>query len=208
MSQNTGRGALVEQAVRRRDEAERASSRPRRPARCPAARIAEVERRRCRSRPRDTCVAPSRPRRRLRSNAASRGPSDEPAASAASRAPAPPRGSPMSGRASGISVAHAIERERRRPARAGQHAGLERVDERLPARLDDVLGDADRAPGVAGRRVASSSTRVTAPVPLRSSRMRTLKFDELDVAQVRVALGERAVAVPSRARSPGRCPRR
>ena len=43
-------------------------------------------------------------------------------------------------------------RARVRSRAAGQHARLERVDERLPARLDDVLGHADRAPGVACRR--------------------------------------------------------
>ena len=46
----------------------------------------------------------------------------------------------------------------------------------LPGGRDDVLGDADRAPHLASPSEASSSTRVTAPVPLFSSRMRTLKL--------------------------------
>ena len=60
-----------------------------------------------------------------------------------------------------------------RPRRTMQHAVLDRVDERLPAGLDDVLGDADGAP--LPRRRSSMSTRVTAPVPFASSRTRTLK---------------------------------
>ena len=50
---------------------------------------------------------------------------------------------------------------------------LQRVDQRLPGGLDDVLRDADRPP-LALPSVESSRTRVTAPVPWASSRIRTL----------------------------------
>src|SRR5215218_1695688 len=54
---------------------------------------------------------------------------------------------PASARAVGSAVARALDA-------TGQHARLERVYERFPARLDDVLGHADRAPGLdAVRRV-------------------------------------------------------
>src|SRR3954452_10403740 len=82
---------------------------------------------------------------------------------------------PMTGRARGTASSadrvmsprrHGRRRARARPSRrspgaaepdraparvvhaARQHAGLERVHEGVPARLDDVLADADRAPGV------------------------------------------------------------
>ena len=65
-------------------------------------------------------------------------------------------GSPSTGRASGITSSAALTRAPlRAPAgapRARQHAGLERVHQRVPARLDHVLVHADRAPRVACRR--------------------------------------------------------
>ena len=77
---------------------------------------------------------------------------------------------------------------------------LERVDERLPRGRDDVLGDADRAPDVLRRRRRRSARVIVASVPCVSSRMRTLKFDELDVGEVRVDLGDRRRAARCRAR--------
>ena len=48
------------------------------------------------------------------------------------------------------------------------------VDERVPARLDDVLVHADGGPVPAVPSAVSTSTRVIAPVPCEPSRMRTL----------------------------------
>ncbi len=58
-----------------------------------------------------------------------------------------------------------------------------RVGQRLPARLDDVLADADRGPTAIAVRTHRSSTRVTAWVPLIESRIRTLKSVSLTLGQ-------------------------
>ena len=73
---------------------------------------------------------------------------------------------------------------------ARQHAGLQRVHERVPARLDHVLVHADRAPGV--RAVGGVEQHA------RDRRRRLglvedadLVVDELDVGEVRIGLGDR-----------------
>ena len=135
-------GALVEQAVGGGDEAEGAGQDL--VAGAPAERPhPEVQRRWCRWRPRPR----PRPRARRPARARSAPPSAPARAgpSAAPPAPAPPpaRRSPA-GRAgcarSATSAPRSLERV------------LQRVDQRLPGGLDDVLGDADRAPLAARRR--------------------------------------------------------
>src|SRR3954452_17775688 len=115
------------------------------------------------------------------------------ALSEAPRARAPPRarlspaarqGSRSAGRRSGGAAACVIAAPR-------QHAGLERVDERVPARLDHVLRHADRAPGVdAVGRVEQHARHGAGALLLVEDAH--LEVDELDVAQVRVALADRA----------------
>ena len=54
-----------------------------------------------------------------------------------------------------------------------------------------MFSDTPIVPQVSWPSLASSSTRVTAPVPLRLVEDADLEVDELDVAQVRVALADR-----------------
>ena len=75
-------------------------------------------------------------------------------------------------------------------ARVRTHAGLERVDQRVPAGLDHVLVDADRAPRVGAVGGVEQHARGGAGrLPLVEDA--DLVVDELDVAQVRVALADR-----------------
>ena len=110
-------------------------------------------------------------------------------------APAPRR--PRTGRAIGIDSSSALTRADGVPraprggARAArQHPGLQRVDQRVPGRLDDVLVDADRAPRVRPvGRVEQHARRRAGRLPLVEDA--DLVVDEADVAQVRVALADR-----------------
>ena len=162
-------GALVEEAVGGGDEAERARD-DLVPPSPPHRAHAEVKRGRA-ARHGDR-IARRRARRRNRcSKRSSIGPSDSRPERSTSSTSSSSRW-PMSGCASGIclqrprcpgaAASGRLDRRERRPcAAAGRaprlHRVLERVDERLPARLDDVLRDADRAPGVAGRRTHRSA---------------------------------------------------
>src|SRR5919204_2748764 len=70
------------------------------------------------------------------------------------------------------------------------NTGFERVHERVPARLDHVLVDADRAPRVAAVGGVEQHPRGGAGgLPLVEDA--DLVVDELDVAQVRIALADR-----------------
>src|SRR3954469_11907806 len=134
-----------------------------------------------RARPRASPRTPARTRRAA--GRATDAPSGAPRARApprARRAAAGPRGSRGGGR--GPAGARGL-------AAAGQHAGLERVDERLPARLDHVLGDADRAPRVdAVGGVEQHARDGAGALPLVQDA--DLEVDELDVAEVRVGLAD------------------
>jgi hypothetical protein len=66
-----------------------------------------------------------------------------------------------------------IRHRLRRSALGAEQTELDRVEQGLPRRLDDVLVDADRGPGLLAS-VESISTRVTAPVPFCVSSTRTL----------------------------------
>src|SRR4051794_37698377 len=106
-----------------------------------------------------------------------------PPARAGARAPRSPAARPGSRVGRGGASARVL-------APAGQHAGLERVDERVPAGLDHVLGDANRAPRVhAVRRVEQHARHGTRALALVEDA--DLEVHELDVAQVRVALADR-----------------
>ena len=134
--------------------------------------------------PLETATASATPRRRAKS-ASKRGEhraERERSPSAAPRGRAPPR-------ARRGPVARAVSAPRRSsvpgdgggsPAAAVGAARLEgvleRVDERLPGSLDDVLGDAERAPRARAPSEESRRTRVTEAVPWCSSRIRTLKL--------------------------------
>ena len=92
-------------------------------------------------------------------------------------------------------------------APAGEHSRLERVDQGVPARLDDVLRDADRAPrvdAVAG--VEQHAGDRSGALPLVEDP--DLVVDELDVPEVRVDVAdrrpERAVECVHRAVALGR----
>ena len=101
--------------------------------------------------------------------------------SAAPRAPAPPRAAPTSGLASGIGSGSGRSLER----------VLQRVDQRLPGGLDDVLRDADRAPlALAVGGVEQDPGDGAGAVVLVEDP--DLVVGQLDVGQVRVAVGDRA----------------
>src|SRR3954452_5642432 len=70
---------------------------------------------------------------------------------------------------------------------ARQHAGLERVHEGVPAGLDDVLADADGAPGVRAVRGVEQHARHGARRLLLVEDA-DLVVDELDVGEVRIGL--------------------
>src|SRR3954447_25812488 len=147
------------------------------------------------------CAALSR-EAKASSNAGTRGPSESwperrTSMTAASSA------SPRTGLASGIGSrsTRAGTRARRAPGRARARRGpprpapgllgeLERVDERLPRRRDHVLVDADRAPHVlaVGGVDEHAGHRAGAVALVEDA---DLVVDELDVAQVRVDLGDR-----------------
>ncbi len=80
-------------------------------------------------------------------------------------------------------------RARAAPGRGSMPASSESTSASQLASM--MFSETPIAPQVSVPSLASSSTRVTAPVPLFSSRMRTLKLIELDVAEVRVALADR-----------------
>src|SRR5918999_385958 len=107
----------------------------------------------------------------------------------AAPAPAPPpgprgRASPAGSRRRGGGARSLVLRA------AGQHARLQRVHERLPARLDDVLGHSDRAPGVGPVAGVEQHARDGAGA-LALVQDADLEVHELDVAQVGVALADR-----------------
>src|ERR671914_936320 len=198
MSQNTGRAfsnsTQLAEATNENGEVTTSS-----PGWMPAARTA-------RCRPPVPLETPDtgRPPRRAESacsKAGSRGPSERRRERSVSRTRVSSAG-PMLGRASGVTVERRAGSRPGRRCRAcrsaggprplmlpapGQHAGLERVDEGLPARLDDVLGDADRAPGVGPVAGVEQHAR-DRPRALALVEDAHLEVHELDVAQVRVAL--------------------
>src|ERR687895_2999583 len=200
MSQNTGRAfsnsTQLAEATNENGEVTTSS-----PGWMPAARTA-------RCRPAVPLETPDtgRPPRRADSacsKAGSRGPSERRPERSVSRTRVSSAG-PMLGRASGITVERRAGSRPGRRCRAcrsagrprplmlpapGQHAPLERVHEGLPARLDDVLGDADRAPGVgAVAGVEQHARDRSRALPLVENAH--LEVHELDVAQVRVALAD------------------
>ena len=136
-------------------------------------------------------VRDSEPAARSRSsNSPSRGPSASRPERSVSSTSSSSR-SPTSGRASGItSDARAARAARRCCARPGSMpASSESTSASQLASM--MFSDTPIAPQVSVPSLASSSTRVTAPVPLRLVEDAHLEVDELDVAQVRVALADR-----------------
>jgi hypothetical protein len=133
------------------------------------------------------CAAPSRartpPRTRARAARARAGPSAAPRRPRLLLAEA--------GRRAVTRSRLARRGDRRAAAARGRLLGvLERVDERLPRRRDDVLVDADRAPQSWPSEASMQHAR--RPRRCRGSRRGCdLVVDELDVAQVRVDLGDR-----------------
>ena len=123
------------------------------------------------------------------SNSPSRGPSASRPERSVSSTSSSSR-APTSGFASGIT---------KPTARAALHAAL-RASGSMPASSEStsasqlasmMFSDTPIAPQLSMPSLASSSTRVTAPVPLRLVEDAHLEVDQLDVAQVRVALADR-----------------
>ena len=162
----------------------------------------------------------STPRWRARRRAARRTPARTRARAARARAgpsagPRAPRPPPRPGREGpgwaqrGIDrrsrvglASHRVRRRRLRGPSApapGLLGVRQRVDERLPGRGDDVLGDADRAPDVAavGGVDEHARRRAGAVVLVEDA---DLEVDELDVLQVRVDLADRVAQRARRAR--------
>ena len=94
-----------------------------------------------------------------------------------------------------------------RRVRPNPHPVLERVDERLPRGLDDVLRDADRAPHLVAVGGVEQHPRDRAGA-LGLVEDADLEVDEVDVREVRDGSRRARRAARGRARSRGRCPRR
>ena len=152
--------------------------------------------------PLDTATASSLPTQdaKSRSKRSSIGPKDSRPERSTSCTSSSSRG-PTSGRASGIcSLRHRggeTGASRAGVARGAAHLDrvLERVDECLPARLDDVLRDADRSPRLVavGRIDQDARDRAGALVLVDDPH---LVVHELDVAQARVEAGDRVAERP------------
>src|SRR5918995_3761751 len=141
--------------------------------------------------PLETATASSTPSRaaKLRSNFSTFGPSETRPELSASSTSSRSR-SPRSGCASGIGSLTGG-----RSVRAGLEGVLERIDQRLPGRLDDVLRDADRAPFAlpVGGVEQHPGDSPGAVVLVEDA---DLVVGQLDLGQVRVAVGDRLAQGP------------
>ena len=184
---------LVEQAVGRGDEAEGAGHDlvPGAPAERPHA---EVQRRGAAG-DRDRVLDPEPARRSRARIARASAPARAGPERSTSRTSSSSR-APSSGRASGIG---SLKSSRRplglRRSSPWLERVLERLDQRLPGGLDDVLRDADRAPlALAVGGVEQDARDGTGAVGLVEDPH--LVVGQLDVGEVRVAVGDRAAQRP------------
>ena len=163
--------ALVEQAVRRGDEAERAGHHlvARRPSRAPGPRGAAPRSRR-RRRPRRRPRASSA---KSRSKRSSIGPSESRPERSTSSTSSSSR-SPSSGRASGIGSARAHRHARRRRRRRCGWNAYSSESTSASHEASMMFSETPIEPHSRWPSEESSRTRVTAPVPWCSSRIRTL----------------------------------